>query len=241
MARTRRTIGLVAGAAVAVLALAIAGGVWLFFRDDAPEQASIEAAGKTLGQGSGGDAAARADGTWTVDPTVGRFADFSNTWAGYRFHEQLSKIGAVTAVGRTPGVTGTMTVAGGKVTDVALHVDLTRLKSDKAFRDKALHHRGLESDKYPTATFELDGPVAIPAPGSAGQVSTTIDGTLTAHGVTRDVEVAVDARMTNGRIAVVGRAPVQMSAFDIKPPTGYAVLSIKDEGMFEFQIFFTKT
>lgn len=239
MARTRRTIGLMAGAAVAVLAVAIAGGLWFFFRDDAPEQASIEAAGKTLGEG-GGTAVARADGTWTVDPTVGKFADFSNTWAGYRFHEQLSKIGAVTAVGRTPGVTGTMTVDGGKVTDVALNVDLTQLKSDKAYRDKALHHRGLESDKYPMATFELGEPLAIPAPGSTGQVSTTVDGTLTAHGVTKDIEVAVDARMINGRIAVVGRAPVQMSAFDIKPPTGYAVLSIKDQGMFEFQIFFAR-
>jgi len=240
MARTRRrTIGLVAGAAVAVLAVAIAGGLWFFFRDDAPEQASIEAAGKTLGQGSGD--AARADGTWTVDPTVGKFADFSNTWAGYRFNEQLSKIGAVTAVGRTPGVTGTMTVDGGKVTDVALNVDLTKLTSDKAYRDKALHHRGLESDKYPMATFKLADPVAIPAAGSSGQVTTTVDGTLTAHGVTKDIKVDVEARMSNGHIAVVGRAPVQMSAFNIKPPTGYAVLSIKDAGMFEFQIFFTKT
>jgi polyisoprenoid-binding protein YceI len=240
MARTRRTIGLMAGAAVAVLAVAIAGGLWFFFRDDAPEQASIEAAGKTLGQGRG-DAVAQADGTWTVDPAVGKFADFSNTWAGYRFNEQLSKIGAVTAVGRTPAVTGTMTVDSGKVTDVALNVDLTKLKSDKAYRDKALHHRGLESDKYPMATFKLTDPVAIPAPGSSGQVTTTVDGTLTAHGVTKDIKVAVDARMTNGRIAVVGRAPVQMSAFNIKPPTGYAVLSIKDQGMFEFQIFFAKS
>ena len=66
--------------------------------------------------------------------------------------------------------------------------------------------------------------MAIPASGSSGQVSATVDGTLTAHGVTKDIKVAVDARMTNGRIAVVGRAPVQMSAFNIKPPTGYAVL-----------------
>ena len=28
--------------------------------------------------------------------------------------------------------------------------------------------------------------------------------------------------------------------FDIDPPTGFSVLSINDDGTFEFQIFFTK-
>jgi polyisoprenoid-binding protein YceI len=71
-------------------------------------------------------------------------------------------------------------------------------------------------------------------------VSTTATGELTAHGVTKPVKVAIDAQVANGRIAVVGRAPLAMSRFGIKAPTGFAVLAIKDQGMFEFQIFFTR-
>ena len=31
-----------------------------------------------------------------------------------------------------------------------------------------------------------------------------------------------------------------LADFGIDPPTGFSVLSIKDQGTFEFQIFFTK-
>ena len=106
------------GAVVVLGAIAFAGW-WFVLRDDAPPEADIDAAGETLdrsapgtGDASSGDTAGDAvDGTWTVDQSVGSFADFSGTWAGYRFDEELAGIGGNTAVGRTPDVTGTMTVA----------------------------------------------------------------------------------------------------------------------------------
>jgi hypothetical protein len=39
---------------------------------------------------------------------------------------------------------------------------------------------------------------------------------------------------------VVGQAPVLLSDFGIEAPTGFSVLSIQDDGVFEFQIFFTR-
>jgi hypothetical protein len=39
----------------------------------------------------------------------------------------------------------------------------------------------------------------------------------------------------------VGQAPVVLADFGIEAPTGFSVLSIKDEGTFEFQLFFTRT
>ena len=51
-------------------------------------------------------------GTWTIDPSVGSFSDFSGTFVGYRVQETLASIGAQTAVGRTPDVTGTVTADG---------------------------------------------------------------------------------------------------------------------------------
>ena len=108
---------MVAGVVV-VLGVAAMAGWWFLLRDDAPPEADIDAAGETLdeaatpgtGDASSGEAAA-VDGTWTVDKSVGSFADFSGTWAGYRFDEELVGIGGNAAVGRTPDVTGTMTVA----------------------------------------------------------------------------------------------------------------------------------
>ncbi|HEY7736102.1 MAG TPA: hypothetical protein VH813_04850 [Candidatus Limnocylindrales bacterium] len=48
-------------------------------------------------------------GRWTVDPSVGSFADFSGTFVGYRIREELAGVGAQEAVGRTPAVSGTLT------------------------------------------------------------------------------------------------------------------------------------
>jgi polyisoprenoid-binding protein YceI len=235
-------------AGVAVLALVVVGfGGWYFFvRDDAPEEANIESAAETLDEQGGGSgdpagASSQVDGAWAVDPTVGSFDDFSGTWAGYRVDEELAGIGAQTAVGRTPNVTGTLNVENGQVTDVAVDVDLTTLKSDSDQRDGAIRSRGLQSDQYPTASFALSEPLDIPDGLTDGQsASTQVAGELTLHGVTKPITVDVDAQMANGKVAVTGNAPIKLSDFGIEAPTGFRVLAIKDDGKFEFQVFFAK-
>jgi polyisoprenoid-binding protein YceI len=244
MARSRRTIGVAAGAVVA-LGVAAFAGWWFLLRDDAPPEADIDAAGETLdeaattGTGDAGDAG--VDGTWTVDQSVGSFADFTGTWAGYRFDEELAGIGANTAVGRTPDVTGTMTVADGSVTAVDVEVDLTTLDSDSDRRDGALRSRGLESDRFPTATFSLTEPVALPAGLTDGGPATlTATGELTIHGVTDEATIELQAELQGDAAVVVGSAPIALDDFGIDPPTGFSVLSISGDGTFEFQLFFSK-
>lgn len=249
MASSRRTVGMIAGLAIVVLAAAAFAGWWFIIRDDAPEKASIDAAGQTLAESDSGTTATTAtgasaddvNGTWQVDKSVGDFSDFSGTWAGYRVQEQLSGLGSNTAVGRTPDVTGTMTVEGNKVTGVDVNADLTSLQSDSGARDAALHSRGLQTDQFPKATFKLTDPVAIPAAVTDGKkASTTAQGELTVHGVTKPVTVKIETTLQGGKAAVVGNAPITLTDFGIEPPTGFRVLSIKDDGTFEFQIFFAK-
>ena len=172
---------------------------------------------------------------------MGSFDDFSGTWAGYRFDEELASVGTNTAVGRTPDVSGTMTVAGDEVTAVDVEVDLTTLQSDSGTRDGALRSRGLESDEFPTATFSLTEPLALPAGAADGErASAQATGDLTIHGTTQPVTVTVEAQLSGDSAVVVGSAPVVLADFGIEAPTGLSVLSIKDEGTFEFQVFFAK-
>lgn len=247
MAGARRRLGMIAVAVVIVVALAGFAGWWLLIRDDAPPEADIATAGETLyeagGEASGGagDDDGGVEGEWTVDTSLGSFDDFTGTYAGYRFEEEVAGVGAHTAVGRTPEVSGTMTVAGDQVTAAAIEVDLRTLESDNGTRDGALRSRGLESDRFPTATFSLTEPLALPAGVLEGEgVSADVTGDLTVHGVTREVTVALEVELSGTAAAVVGQAPVVLGDFDIVPPTGFSVLSIDEEGLFEFQIFFTR-
>jgi len=246
MARSARTIW-VAGGAIVVLGVAALAGWWFLVRDDAPPEADIDAAGETLdeaatpGMGDASADAAGADGTWTVDRSVGSFADFTGTWAGYRFDEELVGIGGNTAVGRTPEVSGTMTVADGAVTAVDVEVDLTTLDSDSDRRDGALRSRGLESDRFPTATFTLTDPVTLPTGLTDGERATvTANGELTIHGVTNEAAIELQAQLQGDNAVVVGNAPIALTDYGIDPPTGFSVLSISGDGTFEFQLFFSK-
>ena len=245
MAGSGRKRIVIAVGALAVLLVVGFAGWWFVLRDDAPEEANIADAGATLdetagsGEGAAGDGS--VEGDWEVDTSIGSFDDFSGTWAGYRVDEELEGIGATTAVGRTPDVSGTMTIAGDEVTAIDVEVDLTTLDSDSDLRDGQLGGRGLETDTFPTATFTLTSPVALPTGVDSGeQAAAEVTGDLTIHGVTHEVTVTLDARLRDGAAVVVGQAPVKLTDFGIEPPTGMRVLSIRDDATFEFQIFLSR-
>lgn len=244
MAGSGRKRIVIGAGAIAVLLVVGFAGWWFVLRDDAPEEANIADAGATLDEASGGDGAAgdrSVEGEWTVDSSIGSFDDFSGTWAGYRVDEELEGIGATTAVGRTPDLSGTMTIAGDEVTAIDVEVDVTTLDSDSDLRDGQLAGRGLETDTFPTATFTLTSPVALPTGVDSGEeTAAEVTGDLTIHGVTNEVTVTLDARLADGAAVVVGQAPVKLTDFGIEPPTGMRVLSIGDDATFEFQIFLTR-
>jgi polyisoprenoid-binding protein YceI len=184
--------------------------------------------------GSGGEG---ISGTWTVDPSIGSFSDFSGSFVGYRIDEQLAGIGANTAVGRTPNVTGSMTVDGTTVTVATFSADLTTLQSDDARRDGQLRQQGLETGTYPTATFTLTQPIELGQVPSDGQViQATATGDLTLHGQTRSVDVPLQAKIDAGVITVTGTLPVVLTDYGMQAPRSFAVLSVADQGTMELQL-----
>ena len=174
---------------------------------------------------------ASADGDWAVT---------ADSFVGYRVREELSGIGATEAVGRTPDVTGTMTVDGSAVLSVAVEADMTTLTSDSSSRDGQLRDRGLETNTFPTASFVLTQPMDLGVTPTVGQsVSAVAVGDLTLHGVTNEIEMPVEAELIDGQtIVAVGSVEIDMRDYDIEPPVGFRVLSIDEIGTIEMQLIF---
>jgi polyisoprenoid-binding protein YceI len=180
-------------------------------------------------------------GDWTIDTAVGSFSDFSGTWVGFRVDEVLGNgIGSTQAVGRTPGVSGTLTIEGTTLVAVSIEADLTRIVSDRTRRDDAIQ-RTLETGRFPAAMFELDAPLELgPEAETGGIISVTASGRMTIHGVTRAVTATLEARLVEGRIQVVGTAPFAFAEYDMTAPTAPIVLSVSQTGTLEFQLFFAR-
>jgi polyisoprenoid-binding protein YceI len=200
------------------------------------------ASGSATASASTGAVSGSLDGTWNVDTSIGSFTDFSGTFVGYRVQEELATIGANTAVGRTPDVSGSLTLQGSRISDATITADLTSLKSDDDRRDGQLSRQGLQTSQFPQATFKLSSPIdlgGVPADGQT--VKATAKGQLTLHGVAKEVEIPVSAKRSADVVVVTGSLPIKLADYKIPKPSSFAVLSIADQGTMEFQVFFRKT
>jgi polyisoprenoid-binding protein YceI len=240
---------MVLGLAVAAVLIAGAAGIYGFatlFLHPAPSAVSLDPSASqpaasigTLPTGAGSTLAAGLDGAWAVDTSVGSFADFSDSWVGYRVDETLAGNRANTAVGRTPDVTGTLTMSGTQITAVQINADLTSLKSDDNRRDGQLQRQALETARFPQATFKLTSPIQLSAaPADGRTITATATGELTLHGVTKTVQVPIEARLSGDVVTVVGSLEIQFADYSVEQPTSFAVLSIEDHGTMEFQVHF---
>jgi polyisoprenoid-binding protein YceI len=227
---------------VVVLVLALGGGYLLFVArtSDSPPPAALDPAPTTTSgeatETSQADAAATPDGTWQV-------SDDGKSYVGYRVKEQLAFLGSPNeAVGRSAAVTGSMEVAGDTVEEVRIEADLTQLTSDEGRRDNAIRQRGLESERYPTATLELAEPIQLASTPVQGQeVRGEGKGRLTVHGVTREVDLDLTGRWSGSTIQVVGQLPVKMTDYQIEPPRFGPVVSIEDSLAVDFNLVFERS
>jgi polyisoprenoid-binding protein YceI len=134
-----------------------------------------------------------------------------------------------------------MEVAGDTVEQVRIEADLTRLTSDEGRRDNAIRQRGLESERFPTATLELAAPIRLAAtPAQGEEVRGQGKGRLSVHGVTREVDLDLRGRWTGETIQVAGQLPVKMSDFQIEPPRFGPVVSIEDSLTVDFNLVFER-
>lgn len=255
-----------AGVAIVLLALLAFLAYWFIFRDDAPAAVdSTEAAEarqealaeaqedpppadtEVVDEPAAEEPAADGDisGTWNIDTSIGTFGELcltevcDATFVGFRIDEELASIGAKTVVGRTPGVTGTMTIDGTTITATDIVVDMTGLITDDGSRNNAIRNQAIETAIFPEASFVLTEPIelgAIPGPGEQVQVEAT--GDLTIHGVTRTETIPLTAELSGDIIVVFGQlGPILLADYDISQPVAAVVLSVEDNAIMELQLF----
>jgi polyisoprenoid-binding protein YceI len=242
--RSRRTLLVLVVVVATGLALAAIGGFVYFFGQSVPAAVSLATAspaGATPVAASAGSGSASLGGTWSVDPTIGSLSDFTDSFVGYRVDEQLVNVGATTAVGRTPKVSGSLTVSGTTITAATITADQPALQSDRSRRDGQLRTQAIQTDRYPTATFVLAAPIQLDhLPAEGETVSATAVGDLTLHGVTTRVSIPIQAKLSNEVVMVVGSLPIAFADYSITPPQSMLVLSVADGGTMGLQLHFTK-
>ncbi len=230
-----------------IVVVAVAGW-WFVLRSDAPPAPDLATAAETAAAAQVATTAAPTTtaapgpaGTWTVDPTIGSFNDYTSNYVGYRVNEVLGNgIGATTAVGRTPLVTGTVELSDDALVAAEIVADLRGLRSDKSFRDGKVQAT-LNTDEHPRATFTLEGLVALgDIHGDDASVEVTAPGMLTVNGLTAEMEVEISAIRVGDVVTVVGSFPIVFIDHGVEAPSASIVVSVEDHGTVEFQLFLTR-
>jgi polyisoprenoid-binding protein YceI len=131
--------------------------------------------------------------------------------AGLKFEGSTSDVSWVEAAN------GTVTVT----------VDLTRLATGIALRDRHMRERYLEVPKYPTAvlSFARSG---LQIPSGPDKVDATVPATLTLHGQSHPVVVRYDAKREGGSLAAHGSFRMNMNDFGVQVPT-YLGVTVKPD------------
>lgn len=220
--------------------------------DPAEEPSAEERAGSDAGDMAGGDVGELGeepqevgppedpqdlDGRWVVD----RSREFNReegqgTFGGYRIEEELAGgIGNSVAVGRSPEVSGWVIFDEATVISAYAEVDLTQLVSDDDRRDNRVRE---ELGAGASATFELEEEILLPEVPPVGEViQLTANGTLTIRGVANEVEVQLQAAVTETGLIVAGSTDILLSDYDVDVPSATIVLSVSDEATLEWQLF----
>jgi hypothetical protein len=240
---------------LAVLGLALVGvGAFYFVGRDVPEAVDLDRAiagvpaADAEGSTDGGTAVdtttedatlTDVSGTWRVDTGVMAFdtATGAGTWVGYRIDEELSGIGAFTAVGRTPTVTGSIVIDGTTVTDATIDAVLADLKSDNGSRDSRV--RSLFSGR--DARFTLTEPLAFGSIPEAGMsVAVTASGLLRVGDIEQPVQMEIAATVVQGRLVLAGSTLITLADFDVTVPSAPIVLGVSDEATVELQLYLAR-
>jgi polyisoprenoid-binding protein YceI len=233
--RPRSTRGWILTTLAGIVAVGAAGVLFVYFvlfSHSAPAPLALTS-----------PSAAAATPALTVTEIPGTWTVASNSVAGYRVREQLAFVQAPSdAVGRTSQITGSVTITGSaaalSVSAATFTVNVQSLTSDQQMRDDRLQTMGLESSRYPNATFVLSSPVPLPANAASGaEIHVSLTGALTIHGTTKTETIPVQARISGSQIEVVGSITFPWGDFNMQTPNVAGFVTVDGTATMEFDLF----
>ncbi|MBN2499987.1 MAG: YceI family protein [Anaerolineales bacterium] len=144
-----------------------------------------------------------------------------------------------TATGRTSSVSGTVYVDldNPQNSNIGpLSINISTFQSDSEQRDASLRKYWLESEQYPLATFIPTALTGLPSSYQEGrEVSFTVTGDLTVHGVTRQITFDVTVNVNDEQLSGQAIGYLLMPDFDIVPPSIAGVLQAEELVTIKFE------
>ena len=221
-------------AALVVLGVGLVAGPWAYInliKDDAPDALAIDST-KSSDSTTATAALTTANGEWKV-------AANADSVVGYRVKEIL--FGQDTeGVGRTKDVEASLTITDNSVTKGSFTVQMGTIMSDAGKRDAQFNNRIMDVATYPTATFTLTQPIALPEGAVSGEVITAeATGDLTLRGTTKSVTFPIEAQVKGASFTVVGNITIVFDEWGIPAP-GIPGITVDPQGLLEFSLVFTQ-
>jgi len=123
-----------------------------------------------------------------------------------------------TAVGKTSGIKGDLILENGSFKPSTVVVDVTTLKTDQAMRDRQLKNRAIETDKYKTAEYTIEGVEGAINLADGKEASFKLKGLATIHGVQKPLVWDATAKLEGDTLKLDATVTFDMALFEIEPP-----------------------
>ena len=247
--KTKRGIALSLGGGLTVFAIAAFLIVYfVIFPTSSPKPfkltptASSSASGATGSSGASGASASTGAAVSAGSSLAGTWKIASGSEAGYRVREKLAFLPAESdAVGRTSQITGQAVFSeAGKtvtVTSASFTIAVNTLKSDRSMRDEKIHEIGLESSRYPTATFQLSKPLSLPAEALSGKiVHIPVTGVVNLHGTSKTETIPLEMSLSAAAVQAVGSLTFPWSEFNMTAPSVGGFVNVSEKATMEFEL-----
>ncbi|HET9659319.1 MAG TPA: YceI family protein [Thermomicrobiales bacterium] len=169
--------------------------------------------------------------------------DPAQSEARYLAEEELSGVGANTAVGSTKTIQGAFLfdADGNPIPCSTIYVDVRTFESDSSRRDNYLRGNTLQSDQYPLAEFIVTSIEDFTMPADGEETTFTLVGNFTLHGVTKTMAWTVTATKNGDTLTGSAKTQFDMADFDIEKPIVGSVLSIEDTIQLEIDLVATNS
>ena len=113
------------------------------------------------------------------------------------------------------------------------------LKSGKGGMDKNTY-KALDTDKHKRITYELTNVKNLDCTSKTSCKITT-NGVLTIAGTKKNVELVFDAKMTGDRITLTGNKKINMTDYNVDPPTAmFGTITTGEEVNIKFEAAYSK-